>query len=97
MIASRQQIVVEANRLLRQYDSAASAFGLSLVESEVSEHQGTWLVPLSFGAASGSASDLSDLLRKMRRELESKFDQPVSVMLDPSQFGAGLNGPVAES
>ena len=83
MIASRDQIVAEANSLLNRYDSKVRAFNLSLVEGGVAQHQGTWIIPLASGVTTGSATELSDLLRTMRRDMESKFKEPVSVMLDP--------------
>jgi hypothetical protein len=82
MSVSKESLMREIDRLLEFHGDEVRRLRLQVVEDRIAKHQDTWEVPVVVEAAEGDAGDLTDLLRTIRRSLESKTKESVSVVLD---------------
>lgn len=83
-MSTLESLVREMKRQIEDaHRQEATRLGLAFDEKAVHETRGTWVVPVTVGMTDGDASALTDLLRTIRRSLEGKIGQPVTVLLDP--------------
>lgn len=83
MSAAAESIRREIARLSEFHQDELNRLGLRFVPEGVRQVHGTWSVPMSLGNAAVDADAVSDLLRVIRRSLEGKTSDAVSVFVDP--------------
>ncbi len=84
---TRESLVRELHRLVEDaHKDLIAQLGLSFRFDAVHKHRDTWVVPVSLdGNIMGDAGAVNDLIRSMRRSLESKLDNSVSILIDPDE------------
>jgi hypothetical protein len=81
-MSPREKVENAVRVVLDQHREEVKRHELDVLFDRIEEQRGGWLVPVHVGSVNGPASDLNDLLRVMRRSIESRVDKPVSVLID---------------
>ena len=75
----------ELDRLIDIHSSEIDRLGLLFEHGAIRKLRDTWVVPVSVGDSTGDAGDVNDLLRVIRRSLQAKTHDPVSVLIEANE------------
>ena len=84
---TRESLVRELHRLVEDsHKDLVAQLGLSFRFDDVHQARDTWVVPVSLdGSIVGDAGAVNDLIRAMRRSLEGKVHNAVSILIEPDK------------